>query len=604
MTKTFFARLLLFSAVAALSAPVTAQRVDNIVAFGDSYADDGNAFQLGLIPAQLLPLYPTQRFTGGANYVDVLSELLDAPVENFAIGGATANPVFLFEVGTYMAGGGGVFPLVSPTLDEGDLVTVSIGGNDARAYGSLPGASVAGAAAASVPAVAATTAGLDTLVDAGASTISFLAGDTGELPEVAANPAVAAIRTAYSTAFNQGVQGALAGYAADGVIVHYLDLSALLANVEADPQAYGLSSITCPAFPDPTCVLNGGAGYLFYGDLLHPTSQGSAIIAHYIATQLNGPLILQGPSETALATGFQFGRTLRNRADVARSPAAAGIQGIEWFAIGDAFSRDLNETDSADEGDINGGGGTIGMSYRFGNAVAGVAGNYSRVRTEFSRNTARSKMSAWQIGAFAGFAGPNLFAEGHVGYGKDDHDLRRAGVVEDLDASPDGSHWVAGAKAGYLIDMTLPLLGAMRAGPVGAVEYVKAKVDDYAEEGDAVLNLNVSSVTAKSFVGSIGAEVRRSFGEGPGALQVFSNTVIEKEMSGNADTVHFAQQSAPIIVNRWDFQKRSRKAYARFSTGGSVRVLDGLGLDFLISSTTGRKDGLDLSAQVGLRTSF
>ena len=41
-----------------------------------------------------------------------------------------------------------------------------------------------------------------------------------------------------------------------------------------------------------------------------------------------------------------------------------------------------------------------------------------------------------------------------------------------------------------------------------------------------------------------------------------------------------------------------------FSTGGSVRVLDRLGLDFLISSTTGRKDGLDLSGQIGLRTSF
>ncbi len=604
MTKTFYARLLMFSAVAALASPAAAQRVERIVAFGDSYADDGNAFELGLVPPQLFPLYPTKRFTGGENYVDVLAELLDVPVDNFAIGGATANPVFLFEVGTFAAGGGGVFPTVSPTLDEDDLVTISIGGNDARAYGSLPGASVAGAAAASAPAVAATTAGLNALVNAGASTISFLAGDTGELPEVAANPGVAAIRTAYSTAFNMGVQNALAGYAADGVIVHYLDLSALLANVEANPQAFGLSSITCPAFPDPTCLLNGGAGYLFYGDLLHPTSQGSAIIAKYIATQLNGPLVLQGPSETAVATASQFGRTLRNRADVARSPAASGIQGIEWFAIGDAFSRDLNETDSTDAGDVNGAGGTVGMSYRFGNAVAGLAANYSRVRTDFSRDIARGKMNAWQIGAFAGFAGPALFAQGYAGYGMDDHDFRREGVVEDLDASPEGSHWVAGAKAGYLIDMTLPFFGAMRAGPVGAVEYVKAKVDDYAEDGDEVLTLNVGSVTAKSFVGSIGAEIRRSFGEGPGALQMFSNTVIEKQLSGNGGTVHFAQQSAPIIVNQWDFQNRSRKAYARFSTGGSVRVLDRLGLDFLISSTTGRKDGLDLSAQVGLRTSF
>ena len=73
-----------------IATPAAAQRVDNIVAFGDSYADDGNLFEIiGFNPAP--QVYPTGRFSGGTNYIDTLSDLLGVPVENFAIGGALTN---------------------------------------------------------------------------------------------------------------------------------------------------------------------------------------------------------------------------------------------------------------------------------------------------------------------------------------------------------------------------------------------------------------------------------------------------------------------------------------------------------------------------------
>jgi len=37
--------------------------------------------------------------------------------------------------------------------------------------------------------------------------------------------------------------------------------------------------------PPPTCLINA-SGYLFYGDALHLTSDGYAIVARYVATQL------------------------------------------------------------------------------------------------------------------------------------------------------------------------------------------------------------------------------------------------------------------------------------------------------------------------------
>ena len=65
----------------------------------------------------------------------------------------------------------------------------------------------------------------------------------------------------------------------------------------------------------------------------------------------------------------------------------------------------------------------------------------------------------FRSGGFAGFALAGAFAQGYVGYGWDDMDLERQGVVENMTANTDGSHWTAGAKAGYLMP-----LGSMRFG--------------------------------------------------------------------------------------------------------------------------------------------
>ena len=593
--------LCLFVGLAALSSPSAAQNIDRIIAFGDSYADDGNAFELGLVSPSIAPLYPTGRFTGGTNYIDTLSQLLDAPVFNFAIGGARANPDFLTEVGAFAAGGGGVFPTLTPTFDENDLLTVSIGGNDARTFGATPGATVGGAAAAAVPAIAATEAGLDVLVGAGAPTISFLAGDTGRLPEVANDPSAAALRTAYSTAFNQGVQNVLAGYAADGVMVHYLDLSLVLDRVEADLEAFGLTGVTCPSFAlgDLTCRLTGGEGFLFYGDLLHPTSQGSAIIARYVATQLQAPLTLQATSDLALDTARQFGRTLTGRANLAGAGGGGLAPGMQLFLVGDMFSRDVDANDSTDGFDIDGVGATAGVSFGFAGGVAGIAANYSRPRARFLADVAETRSDTWQVGAFAGTSIAGIVAQAYLGYGRDDHQINRQGVIDDLEADVDGSHWLAGAKAGYLMPV-----GGLRVGPVVALDYAKAKVDGYTEDGDAALALNVESVSAKSLTGSLGLELRGDVGASGIELRPFAAAALEKDFIGDSRTLHFSQTSAPVIVNRWELEDRSKKTYGRLSAGGSAVILSGVTLDAVASTTLGRDDGDEVSAHVGLGVGF
>ncbi|MFC7535893.1 autotransporter domain-containing protein [Sphingomonas sp. GCM10030256] len=597
------------------AAPASAQRVDKIVSFGDSYADTGNAVALtpAAIRTQLQTLYPTGRFSGGTNYIDTLSQILNAPIENYAIGGAqtgTGNQNFglpgftqetqIFVTGTVPAGTT-TFPVSNRVFEPGDLLAVSIGGNDARAYQQLnPTATTATAQAAAQLSVANATANLNALVGAGAPTISFLAGDTGRLPEIATNPAGAAIRSTFSTAFNTGIQGTLAGYAADGVVVHYLDLNAVLDNVIANPTAFGITNgIACPVAPNPTCISTSGAGYLFYADALHLTSDGFEVVARYVAAQLQAPLTLAAPSDLALDTARQFGRTLTTRVDLGSPRDGEVGQGVRLFVTGDMFSRDNERTASTDPFDIDGVGGTAGLEAGFGNAVVGAAVNYTRARARFGAGIARDRSRTVQVGGFAGYALGPVFAQAHAGYGWDNHKLRRNGVVEGLRADADGNHWTLGGKAGYLMPM-----GAVRIGPVVALDYARAKVDGYTEEGDAALTLNVGRQRYTALTGNLGLEARSDFAGGGIALRPFVAAMVEKDFKGDGRIATFAQTSAPGIVNRWDLGERSKKAYARLTGGASAAILPGASLDAAASATFGKDEGEDVSAHVGFRLGF
>ena len=587
--------------------PAQAQRIDNIVVFGDSYADDGNAFQLAGVDPLTTQVYTTGRFSGGTNYIDTLADLLGATTENFAIGGAKTDntntsgplPGFQFEVAAFLAGGlVPAYPAGDGLFDENDLLAVSIGGNDARQYQQLGGTLIGAPAAAGVAAANATF-GLDLLVDAGAQNISFLAGDTGRLPEIALDPTGAAIRSEFSSSFNTAMQSTLSGYAADGVIVHYLDLNLVLDNVAANPEAYGITrGLVCPAFPNPTCVVNAG-GYLFYGDLLHLTSDGFEIVGKYVAAQLTAPLTLQAPSDIALDTARQFGRTLTTRMDTGSPRDGDTTEGMKFFLVGDTVTRHQDDGQRNLDYRSSSVGATAGVQFGFGSGVAGLAVNYSKPNANFTSDAADVDSRSIQVGGYAGFGVAGAFVQGYAGYGWDKHDIDRAGVVDGMNADTKGHHFLIGAKGGYLMPM-----GAVRVGPVIALDYAKAKVDGYTESGDPALELSVDSISYKSLRGSAGVEVRSDFEGGGVQLRPFASAVVEKDFSGDDRTVRFAQTASPTIVNSFALSDASKKAYGRFSAGFSAAILTGVSLDVAGSATVGKDQGEETSAHLGLRIGF
>lgn len=603
MKRFVIAASLLLSATA-LATPAAAQRVTRIIAFGDSYADTGNAFRLGLPPQ---PIYPDNRFTNGFNYVDTLSTLTGAPAIDFAIGGALTNnsntipglPGFTYEYGKFLAGGGAPFPTVTPSFQPNDLLTLSIGGNDARVY-QFGGGTIAGAPTAAGAAVASTKAGLDALVGAGARNISYLAVNTALAPEIAGNAAGIAVRNAYATAFNGGLQNVFAGYASNGVIVNYLDLSVLGQEITANPSAFGLASAgACPVALGAACIGPTGNQYLFYIDQLHLSQQGFAIVARYINAQLHAPLTMEAPREAGLATGRQFGRTLNGQMDAAAPRDGETADGLRFFVTGDGFTTKVARSDRNDAFNVNGGGATAGVEFGMGNSVIGLAGNYSRPKTSFGTDSATIRGRSVQVGGYAGTAIGPFFAQGYAGYGWDKNRITRVGVVSDLSADPKGKHYELGAKAGYLANV-----GGLRAGPVIALDYAHAKVDGYTESGDPALSLNVGSTKASNLTGGIGLELRGVLGDAALALRPFAQAMIEKKLSGSVGGVVYSQTDAPVIVNHFDFSDPGKKAYARLTGGADVQLFSATTLHVVVSDTFGRRDGSDLSGQLGFKFGF
>ncbi|HKR25501.1 MAG TPA: autotransporter domain-containing protein [Allosphingosinicella sp.] len=601
-------------AALAVATPAEAQRVTRIVAFGDSYADDGNLFQLLGIPAPVP--YFNGRFSDSTNFVDTMSLLLGTPVDNFAIGGAfTGNgningpgiPGFTTEWQSFLAGGGpAAFPRVNGTFGPNDLLVISIGGNDARAYerslGLNPSAAqisglIAGAPAQAAVRVTEATAGLTALVNAGARNITFIAGDVGRLPEVAGLP-VAAVGTAYATAFNTGMQAQLANFANQGVIVNYLDLNLIGDRVQANLAAFGLQSAgACPV----TCLSTNPellSRYLFYVDQVHLTSAGFAILGRYAVRQLEAPLHLDGQAEIGLQAATSFGSTLLGRLDLsAARTGAASAGGLSFYLAGNAASASRPDRLRSLGYDMDTFGATAGAEYDMGGgAILGAALNYSRGEADMVTGTGRAKTRAWQAGLYAGWTGGGAFAEGYAGYGWLDYDIRRTAVIDDIGGETDGTALIAGGQAGYLFD-----LGGMRLGPVIGLRYAKVELDGFTETGDPVLTLNVQEQETDSLVGSAGIELRGDTAVGGLAVRPYAQAALEQEFAGDGRTVRYAGTAAPTIVNQWVLPGRPDDLYGRVTGGVDLDLGGAFSLQLNGSTTVGADLGDDVSGSLALR---
>ena len=589
-----------------------------IQAFGDSYADTGNLIKI--IGPQAL--YPTGRFSGGTNFVDTTSALLGIPQNNFAIGGATSGPTnvvgpgipgFQQEWQGFIAAG----KTIAPT----DLVEISIGGNDARAY-YRGGGTLAGVPAAATTSFNQTMAGINALVGAGARNIVFTIGDVSTLPEATGNPA-APIGSAYSQNYNAQIQVALAAIARSGVRVELVDIAAIGNLIKADPSRYGLTSAgTCPV----ACIGNTALQnqFLFYVDALHLSSHGFAILGEYIVNRLNAPLTFAPQGDVGLSSAMGFASTLFGRLDTFRetsgfagtmnsyatyakapytkAPIPAAVNPWSFYMVGNGAVSDRQATVASRGFNLDSVGGTIGTEYRFNNnAFVGGAFDYSNPKARLFNNAGTTEANAYQVGGYGAWTNANFFAQGLATFGWQNYRNVRPGVVDPITSNPDGTSFVAAGKIGYLFGAP----DKIQVGPIGSVLYARAKVNGYTETGDPVLTLNVGQQVAEALIGSVGAQFRFPFWVGGKLISPYVNLTADDDFIGNGRIVQFGATSAPLIINSWMIQNgNSQHVYGRVAAGVVAPVWNNVALIANVSQTFARQGGNDFYGNGGLKISF
>ncbi|MGB8400696.1 autotransporter domain-containing protein [Bradyrhizobium sp.] len=596
----------------------TAQTVfTTIQAFGDSYADTGNLFTI-IGPS---PAYPTGRFSGGTNFVDTTSLLLGIPQNNFAIGGAQTGstntvapgiPGFAQEWQGFIASG--------KRIAASDLVEISIGGNDARAYYQA-GNTLAGVPAAATVSANQALAGINALVGAGARNLVFTTGDVSQLPEAVGNPN-AAVGSAYSQAYNAQMQAALAGIARSGVRVELVDVALIGNLIKANPSRYGVANVgACPL----TCIGNPALQnqFLFYFDGIHLTSLGFTILGEYIVNRLNAPLTLSAQGDIGLSSAMGFASTLFGKLDsfretsmvasamnsyaqVARAPytkapVAAPVNPWSFYMLGNGAYSERSANVASNGFTLDSVGGTIGTEYRINNnAFVGAAFDYSNPKARFFNNAGSTEANAYQIGAYGAWTNSHFFAQGLATFGWQNYRNSRRGVVDTITSSPDGTSFVAAGKVGYLFDA-----GRSQIGPIGGLTYARAKVNAYTEAGDPVLTLAVGQQVAETLIGSVGAQFRFPFMVNGRMINPYVNLTMDDDFIGNGRIIQFGATSAPLIVNNWAVPNTgSQHVYGRVAAGVVAPVSDNVALTANVSQTFARQGGNDFYGNGGLKISF
>jgi outer membrane lipase/esterase len=434
------------------------------------------------------------------------------------------------------------------------------------------------------------TAGLNVLVAAGARNITFLASDVGRLPEVAGLP-VAAVGSAYATAFNNGMQAPLASLAAQGVIVNYLDLNRIGDVVSANLSAFGLQSAgACPV----ACVTTNPElldRYLFYVDQVHLTSVGFAIVGRYAVRQLEAPLTFESQTDLGLSSAGGFGQMMSGRLDLGGDPARP----LSFYLVGTAASHDVSRSVTSLAYEYDSFGVAGGMQYDFGAGLIGAALSYSRPDVDSITGTAFTRAEAWQVGAYAQIEGGAAFLEGYAGIGEFEYDIRRTAVIDDINAQADGTSIVAGGEAGYLFGM-----GGAKVGPVVGVQYARAKIDPYAETGDPLLTLDVARQRASEFLGFAGLEAQFKTGIGDSFVKLLA----EKELDSSHIPVRYAGTASPTIVNTFNFQASDDDVYGRIEGGITFDLGSAVALQAQVSATLEHPQHNEVSGFVGFKVGF
>jgi outer membrane lipase/esterase len=602
-----------------------------ISAFGDSYADTGaapgGAFRLLGFPCPPgPPTYPTCRFSNGTNFADTLQSIYGLPgLTNYAIGGAQTGstnvipglPGFAQEVATATASG----RRFSPT----DLIALSIGGNDQAQFNSTNTLAEIHALAVTSATNAAT--GVQQLIALGARNFAWVSpGNPFYFPAPFGDPALTpAQRAEWAHTYYQEIQQQLAPAARAGTRIFLFDYETLQARIVANPGQYGFASASgCQvALGIPGCLAASAAvqNSYFYWDAIHPSSAGFALIARYLANQIDAPLTVVPQGDVALATASGFANTIFGRLDAFRAyttlptePTATLVAAYaapvkapppqperRWSVHGDVgYGGGSRSGETFASGyDYRAAGGTLGLDYRTDHDLRfGVVFGYSAPQVDLTVQNAHYKIKSYQIGGYASYADAHLFADVLAAYGRHDYDTDRQGIIDVIRGSTHADTFTAAVRSGYLFD-----LGALRIGPLANLVYTHADIAGYVETGDLLLTMAVDRQEVDALTGGAGLQLRLPFARGRALYDPFISITAEHDFIGSGRTITTTQVTAPLLPVLTPIDGRSR-TYGKVAAGIAVHIAGQLSAMVNGTSTFARDGGNAFGVNGGIKVAF
>jgi phospholipase/lecithinase/hemolysin len=309
---TFLTIGLLAVALAAPSLAPAQGPTSELIFFGDSLSDSGNAFALQRenntppsysVDALLIPDDAYARgghhFSNGPTWAEDFANSLGLAADanpsfrdanpratDYAVGGARASGMSEFnlpiQVDVFLQDFGGHAP-------SDALYVIEIGGNDLR-----DALAAVGAGQDPAPIIAAAVAGvaanITALYQAGAREfLVWNAPNIGLTPAVRAlGPNAMAAGLQLTLLYNGNLATVLTSLAAlPGIEITPFDLFGALNAIVANPSAFGLTDVVdaCISPNDPPFICSKPDSYLFW-DGIHPTKAAHAILAQAVATTL------------------------------------------------------------------------------------------------------------------------------------------------------------------------------------------------------------------------------------------------------------------------------------------------------------------------------
>ena len=631
------------AALGATLLPAKAQ-FTSITDFGDSYADTGSApggaiqmLQKSPCPPNLLPspqntMYATCRFTGSTNFVDSLQAIYGLPTAtNYAIGGALTNNANTF--GFPNAGfADEVVNFAGNHFANTDLILLSIGGNDVTLLqtNQLIASVNATATQSAVNAVS----GVQQLVAAGAHNIAWLSpGNSIYFPAPPSGSGQTLTdlqRTAFADTYFQQIEQMLAPLANAGVRIFLFDFAILQARLAANPGQYGFTSATnCMAFPlspAPSGVQVGVPG-CFYDNTVHPTGAGMALIANYMANQIDAPttVVSQGGITTGIAAGFAG--SVLGRIDADRSfqelgsgtatalpyametkaqgpawPIRPAAPESRWSIYGDVTYRSIGlDRQFLDAGyDSEAVGGLLGVEYRLNPRLllGGVFG-YSNSTVNLDIQNAHDHINSYQFAGYGSFTDRHWFADSLVAYGRNDFAVDRAGVIDIVHGSTSANTFTAAGKTGYLVDV-----GPIRAGPIVGFDYTYAVIGAYTETGDSLLTMIVNQQALAALTGDAGMQLRLPFVWRGDRYNPFLNVTAEQDFLRSGRMVTTTQVTTPLLPVLTPVPDSNNHTYGKVAAGVAAKIAKNVSATVTAATTFAREGGNEFMASSGIKVAF